>query len=207
MNLFLPKQPAFYDLFEQISQTLTDMANLFSVFIRDFKNFPEYSKKAHEIENRGDRLTHEVINRLNKTFITPFDREDIYMLAQEMDDIIDLIENVVHNIDLYKITEKHSALEKFAALIQDAAAQMATLLKCLRDLKYTAEFSQAKINIHNLEDRGDEIFTTSISELLNNGGDAVYIIKQKDILEGLEHVLDKFQQVSDIIEGIVVKSS
>ena len=207
MGFFLPKKVVFFDLLKDVSADLKEIAALFGEFARDFRDIEKYAHKAKEIERKADLKTHEVINRLNKTFITPFDREDIYLLAHELDDIIDLIENVMHNIKLYQITRKIAAIDEFAPLIFEAADYLQKLLECLQKQKYTQEFLNIKIKIHELEDKGDETFRKGIGSLFQEEKDPIFILKLKDILESLEDVMDKYQHVSDIIEGIIVKSS
>lgn len=207
MNFFFPKQVIFFDLLKDMTQETQRIATLFAEFSSNFNNFEVYSKKAKEIEHDADHKAHAIIDWLNKTFITPIDREDIYLLTHELDDIIDLIENVIHNIDLYQLTKKISAIDEFVPIISSAANNLVELVEHLRDLNYTPQFKKMIINIHELEDRGDEIFSKSISKLFREEQDPVFIVKAKDILEDLENVMDKYQRVSDIIESIVVKSS
>lgn len=206
MSIFFPKQVIFFDLLKDLSSDLKDIAALFEEFAEHFQNFTSYSKKAKECEKKADLSTHKIIDKLNKTFITPFDREDIYLLAHNIDDIVDLIENVIHNIELYGLKQKVDAIEEFAPLILEAAHALDMLLDCLRKRDYSDAFVNIKIKIHELEDKGDEIFGRAISKLFQEESDPIFVIKLKDILESLENVMDKYQTVSDIIEGIVVKS-
>lgn len=206
MRFFMPKQIIFYDLLLKVSKTLQEMADLFAEFTRNFKNFGEYVKKAKDLEHKADSETHEIIEKLNKTFITPFDREDIYMLAHQMDDIIDLMEDVIHNICIYQIKEKFTPMDEFAKLIVEASKCLDKLLHHLQKQKHTEELVAMKIRIHELEDKADAIFNSATTEMFKNGGDPIEIMKRKDILEGMEDTMDEFQRVSDLIEGIVVKS-
>lgn len=206
MSIFFPKQVIFFDLLKDLSSDLKEIAALFEEFAEHFQNFTSYSKKAKECEKKADLSTHKIIDKLNKTFITPFDREDIYLLAHNIDDIVDLIENVIHNIELYGLKQKVDAIEEFAPLILEAAHALDMLLDCLRKRDYSDAFVNIKIKIHELEDKGDEIFGRAISKLFQEESDPIFVIKLKDILESLENVMDKYQTVSDIIEGIVVKS-
>lgn len=206
MKFLSPKKEVFFDLFRDESAVLGEMVALFVEFGAHFKDFGEYSRRAKEIEHKGDAKTHEIIDRLNKTFITPFDREDIYLLAHELDDITDLIEDVIHNVELYHITRKVSAWAAFTPLIKEATEHVENLLEHLRKQKYTAELKNLIIKVHELEDKGDAVFAESIARLFAEERDPVEVVKQKDILEGLENILDKCQKVSDIIEGIIVKS-
>lgn len=207
MQFFLPKQVIFFDLFKQVSQSLKEIVILFGELANNFNDFESYAQRAEEIEHRGDEKTHEIIDKLNKTFITPIDREDIHMLAGEMDDIIDLIENAINNIYIYKVTAPVPAIQEFARLMNQAAHFLEQLLACLEKQKYTKELVEVKIKIHELEDQADAAFERAMKELFANHTDPIVVIKLKDILECLEHIMDKFQKVADLIEGIMVKSN
>lgn len=206
MSIFLPKQSVFFEDLSQLNSYLQDIVKLFSKFAAEFKDFSNYAVKAEEIEHLGDAKTHEIIDKLNKTFITPIDREDIYLLSHQLDDIIDLVEHVIHNIHIYGITQKFPGLDAFTPLMLEASREMGTMLGCLQKLKYSKELAEVKIRIHVLEDRADETFTEAIKNLFATETNPIAIIKLKDVLECLEHVMDKYQTVCDIIEGIVVKA-
>lgn len=207
MRLFKPKQAAFFDLFKDFTQSLRAIAGLYGRFAADYKDFETYAAKAKDLEHEADEKTHKIIEHLNKTFITPFDREDIYMLAHELDDTVDLIENVIHSVFIYHLTEKNPAIGLFAPIIEQGAEYTEKLVVCMEAQKYTKELVDAKIAMHALEDRGDEIFDQAIGQLFDKEKDAISLIKQKYIIERLEKIADKYQKISDIIEGIIVKSS
>lgn len=207
MGLFLPKQVVFFDLLLGVTQNLIEMVELLDQFGKNFNNFEQYSARAKEIEHKADVRTHEIIDKLNKTFITPIDREDIYLLAHQLDDIIDIVENVICNVYLYKVTKKFNAIEKFIPVIKEAGFYLRDLLLCLKQQKYTDELVTVKIKIHALEDKADTFFAEAIGNLFVQEKDPIMIIKMKDILENLEAVMNKFQKVADIIEGIIVKST
>lgn len=207
MGFFLPKQVAFFDLMIQVSDSLIDMVELLDEFNKDFKDFEKYSVRAKEIESQADQKTHEIIDQLNKTFITPIDREDIYLLAHELDDIVDLVESVIQNVRLYNVTNKIDAFGEFVPVIKEAGYCLKELLLAFQKQKYNEELLNVKIKIHNLEDKGDAIFAKAISKLFTEEKDPINVIKFKDILENMENTMDKFQKVADIIEGILVKST
>jgi uncharacterized protein len=204
---FMPKQLVFQDLLKAIHHNVAEIVSLFESFSREFTNFEEYSRKAEVIEHLGDTKTHEIINKINKTFITPFDREDIYVLAHELDDIVDLIESVIHNVYIYEITGNIHGVEKFTPLISEASVCLERLIDHLYEQKYTPELHIVIKKIHEIEDAGDAVFDEAVRKLFKEERDPIRVIKCKDILEGLEDVLDKYKKVSDIIEGIIVKSS
>lgn len=207
MKFFLPKQKIFFDLLRDINEQLKKMAELFSEFTAEFKNFDEYSKKAKEIEHAADTKTHEIINKLNSTFVTPLDREDIHHLAIELDDIIDLIENVIHNIAIYQISEKKEAMDDFAKLISEASHCLNDLIDHLEKQKDSASLNESIIKIHSLEDQGDLIFQKAMISLFKEEQNAVDIIKWKDLLEDMENIMDRYQEISDTMHAIIVKSS
>src|SRR5690606_3100698 len=143
---------------------------------------------------------------LNKTFITPFDREDLYLLAHELDEIVDHIENVIHNIKLYEVKESTTALEKFGFIIVQASHDLEELVDHFQEQKRTEYLLKLKVKIHEAEDQGDEVYQEAIHKLFKEEKDPVAIIKWKDLLENLEQVMDQYQKVSDLIEGVIVKS-
>ncbi len=206
MSLFFPKQPEFFKDLHELNNHLQSMVKLFSEFVKEFSNFEQYSKQASDIEHLGDDKTHEIITKLNTSFITPIDREDIYLLAHQLDDIIDLVENVIHNVELYGVNKKFFGLEAFAPIMLKAGEEMGKMLAVMEKLKHTAELVEVKIRIHNLEDEADQIFAKAISQLFSTETNPITVIKTKDLLENLEQVMDKFQNVCNIIEGIVVKA-
>jgi uncharacterized protein len=181
------------------------MALNFYDLANSFKDFEDHARKAEDLEHKADDKTHEIVRELNQTFIIPFDREDIYKLAQELDDVVDLMENVISNIFVYGIKTKESALVDFAGLIKEASQTLVDLSACLQELKYTPRVLELKKKMHDLETEGDKVFRKTISEFFSNGHDPLRVIKWKDILEDLERVMDKYQEVGDTIEGIIVK--
>lgn len=207
MNPLLPRKPLFFDLFQKTSVCITEMAQLLQTFSREFSHFEKFSEQAKDIEHRGDSLCHEVMDELNKSFITPFDREDIYQLAHDLDDIIDALEDVIHNFELYNIQTKKNALGEFSELIVETAVSLEALIAYLPKQKNGSTFNELVVRIHELEDKGDTIFQKAISELFSGEQDPMLVMKWKDILEDLEKVMDTFQEISDTIKGIIIKSS
>jgi predicted phosphate transport protein (TIGR00153 family) len=181
------------------------MALNFHDLANSFRDFREHAERAEELEHEADDKTHEIIRALNHTFIIPFDREDIYKVSQELDDVVDLMENAISNIFVYGIKTKENALVEFADIIKESSQVLVDMSGCLSELKYTPRLRELKRKMHALESRGDRIFRKTISEFFANGHEPLRVIKWKDILEDLEHVMDKYQEVGDTIEGIIVK--
>ncbi len=207
MNFFLPKQPVFFDLFKKLTTSVVKIAQLFGELVDNFTNFEDFSRRAKEIEHQADATTHEIFDRLHSTFVTPLDREDIYLLAHEIDDIVDVIESVIQNIELYEIRSKQEVYGDFAKIIVSATSNLVTLIDHLEAQKDSISMNEEVIKIHGLEDQGDLLFQKSIRDLFKNEKDAIMLVKQKDILFGLEKTMDSYQRVADIIRGIIVKSS
>ena len=204
----MPQQPDFFKYFKELSGHIQDMASLFLSFSKDFNDFENYHIRAKEIEKRADDVTHKMIARLNQSFIVPFDREDLYALTKKMDDLVDLPENVVNRIYLYEIKEKRPFVDDFARLIKRAADELDELIvEAFTKQKPTKRINDYIIKIHELEDQADTVYHDAIKRLFVPGQDPIDLIKWKDILENLEHTMDLFQNVSDLIEGTIVKSN
>jgi predicted phosphate transport protein (TIGR00153 family) len=208
MKFLLPKEPAFSENFQKMSATLTEITAVFQEFARDFKDCEGYWRRCKSIEHKADEIAHGIISLINKSFITPFDREDIYQLIHEFDDIIDLIENTVHNIYLYDVCDKKPFVDEFAHLIGRATIALNRLLiEVFEKQKYTDSLWKLIRELHDLEDEGDIIYQRSIRTLFQEEKDPIAVIKWKDILNTLEHIMDVFQNMSNTVEGIVVKGS
>jgi len=207
LSFLMPKQPVFFELFGQLGQKVEDISNLFAELTKaETGQIDQYVTKAVDIEHAADEITHEIVNQLNKTFVTPFDREDIYNLAEELDDIIDRLEDVIHNLAIYHVDLKEKFLADFGALIVKDGLAINELSKLLKTQKYSESFRQLILKIHLIEDEGDKIFLNFMSALFENGQNPVDIIKLKALAEGLEEVIDKFQKASNVCENILVKS-
>jgi len=208
MKFLLPKEPAFAERFKAMSECLTEITSVFEEFVANYRDFDHYWHRSKEIEHKADVITHDIISLLNKSFITPFDREDIYQLIHEYDDIIDLLENTIHNIYLYEVPDKRAFVDDFSALIGKAAKALINLLQGLFEKKKHMESIWKLIReIHDLEDEGDLIYHRELRSLLNGEKDPILIIKWKDILTTLERIMDVYQNISNTVEGIIVKSS
>ena len=158
-------------------------------------------------EKEADEARRLLIDELNRTFITPFDREDIYRLVHRLDDIIDLIENAIHSVYLYNLDQKKYFFDEFATFSREATEKLNQLIaECFRAQKYTPLIGELIRSLHDLEDKGDLVYAESLQKLFSEEKDPVNIIKWKDVLFVLETIMDVYQAVSNTVEGIVVKS-
>ena len=171
------------------------------------RSYPERADLARDIlicEQEGDRITHDIIQRLNQTFVTPIDREDIYALSSALDDIVDYTEEVADYLGLYKIEAPMQQAQDLAEVLHLASRQISEALPRLRGFK---DLSHYTVEINRLENDGDRIVREAIASLFDNGIDPMVVIRWKDIFERLENAIDSTERVANIIEGIVIKNS
>ena len=203
-SVLAPRDREFFDLFEEAGGNILRAAGLLEEMLRDF---PERNELARDIlicEQDGDRVTHDIIQRLNQTFVTPIDREDIYELASALDDVVDYTEEVADYLGLYNIEAPMVQSQQLAKVLHACARQIAEAMPRLRGFK---DISHYTVEINRLENDGDRITREAIASLFNNGIDPMVVIRWKDIFERLEEAIDSCERVANILEGIVIKNS
>ncbi len=207
MFSLIPKEMIFFDLFEEAAKNAHQGAVALVDLLEDFRNVPEKVKRIKDIEHAGDKITHTTIEKLNQTFITPLDREDIHELICRHDDIIDLIDSAVARMHLYKIDKPTEDAKALARVLVKATHIIIELLPKMRNLKLSSSLLQDCIAIHTQENEGDRIQQHALASLFENGQDPIYIIKWKDIYEELEAATDRCEDVANVIESIVLKNA
>ena len=203
-SVLAPRDREFFDLFEEAGGNILRAAGLLEEMLRDF---PERNELAREIlicEQEGDRITHDIIQRLNQTFVTPIDREDIHEIASALDDVVDYTEEVADYLGLYKIEAPMSQAQDLAKVLHAASRQIAEAMPRLRGFK---DISHYTVEINRLENDGDRITREAIASLFDTGIDPMVVIRWKDIFERLEEAIDATERVANILEGIVIKNS
>src|SRR3954469_14602380 len=203
-NVIAPRDREFFDLFEEAGGNIVRATDLLEQMLRDY---PDRSQLARDIlicEQEGDRITHDIIRRLNETFVTPIDREDIYALASALDDIVDFTEEVADYLGLYKIEAPMEQAQDLARVLHQSARQISKAMPRLRGFK---DISHYTVEINRLENDGDRITREAIASLFDNGIDPMVVIRWKDIFERLEEAIDATERVANILEGIVIKNS
>ena len=194
----------FFDLFERAAANIVAAAELLEQMLREY---PEQAGLAAEIlacERAGDQITHEVIRRLNRTFVTPIDREDILELASALDDIVDYTEEVADYLGLYKIEAPMEQAQRMAEVLHAATVQLALAIPRIRGFK---DIGDQTVEVHRLENVGDQIVREAIASLFEYGTDPMVVIRWKDIFERLENAIDSTERAANILEGIVIKNS
>ena len=204
----LPREYQFFDLFDKMADASVDAARLFKQFATAGTFDEAANEKMREIEHLCDDITHEIIDKLNRTFITPFDREDIYALAHRFDSVVDIIHAITKRMLLYNLHNSiNEDLTRFSGLIEQSVKALATAVRGLRNLKNGKIISEACIEINRLENLGDHLRDETIGKLFDNSLDPLYIIKWKDIFQDAERALDQCEDVANIIESIMVKQA
>ncbi len=201
---FRPVEATFYDLFTEAANHLVVGADLVAGLLDPSNDQQELVKKMHDAEHDADETTHSIINLVNSTFITPFDREDIYALASGLDDIMDYMDEVVDCAVLYGVDEFPQYFAGQVEILQQAAKLTAEAMPRLRTMKDLKEFW---IEINRLENEGDRNHRRILADLFNGNYKAIQVLKLKDIVESVEHAIDGFEEVANTIEQIAVKES
>lgn len=181
-----------------------DASRLLTEMMGDHQNYAEYARDIKAIEHACDELTHSISTSLNKSFITPFDREDIYMLSGALDDIVDLINGVSRAMVDYDLRESTPHARDFARVIQNMAVELHEIMKML---SRPNGITPRLVEIHRLENEGDDIYHRAIAELFRRKTDALTVIKWKDVYEKLEAAVDRCESVSNIIESVIIKNA
>ena len=200
----VPQRREFYDLYNQAAANNVAIARLLVRLLDGFPNDRDtLARDIKEAEHEGDRLTHEVVDLLNRTFVTPFDRDDMYRLASALDDICDHIDEATGNILGYGVTQIRANARQQGTVIERAATKLQEAVAKLEGFK---DSRRELIELRELEDEGDRLNREGIAELFASGADAVSIIRWKDIHEQLEEAVDACENAADVLEAILVKN-
>lgn len=202
--VFFPKKVDFFELFDKAIDNLSKAADTLVAMFKDYSDAEAKTRIIHDLEQEGDILTHDIMKELNKTFLTPIDREDIHALASRIDDVLDLIWACVDRMSVYKIEKPTREAISIAEDLQMTAGILKKVIHELRE-KYYSHVQEHCIEINRLENRVDRQYRDALGELLNNATDPVYIIKWKDIYQLLEDASDRCEDIANILEGIVLK--
>ena len=202
---FAPKDRVFFDLLSESGRNAVRAADLLQEMIKTWPDGAEgLNREILKTEQEGDRITHDIIRRLNSTFVTPFDREDIYGLATKVDDVVDYIEEAGDFLGLYQIEAPMQQAIALADVLVGCCGELSTALDGLRGFK---DLDSHLIEIHRLENDGDRISRDAVASLFANGIDPMVVIRWKDIFAVLEEAIDATEKAAQILEGIVIKNS
>ena len=202
----IPKDESFFDLFEQQAAILRDAAGVLVEATSRLETLPERAKRLERLEHDGDQLTHELMAKLNRTFITPFDREDIHRLVSDLDDVLDLMEAVTERFILFKIRQIMPPAVAIAKVIQQQVEELHRVLPKLRRMRHEQVMPHC-IEINRLENVGDRLLRDAFAMLFDGAPDPIVVIKWRELYELLEMATDKCEDVANTIEGLVLKNA
>ena len=202
---FVPREEKFFDLFIDSARNMVKTARGLDELLGNWENVGVKVAEITELEHEGDSITHQIAALLHRSFITPFDREDIALLAHTMDDITDFIHAAADAIFIYKVDKPTQRAKELAEIIVQAAYEVekaVILLKKRSDLKKVMEHC---IELNRLENRADKIYRAALGELFDDNEDTIYIIKWREIYEHMESATDRCEDVANVLEGVALK--
>lgn len=200
----VPKDDTFFDLFSEAGQNTLRSAQMLNEMVSAWPEDLGLDREILISEQEGDRITHEIIQRLNSTFVTPIDREDIYDLATQLDDVVDYVEEAADFLGLYQIEAPMSQAIELTGILVGCCEQLAQGLEFLPTFKNLDKYW---IEIHKLENDGDRVSRDAVASLFSNGIDPMVVIRWKDMFAVLEKAIDATETAAHILEGIVIKNS
>jgi uncharacterized protein len=202
-HLFAPKEREFFDLFEEAGANIVRASELLARLLEEWPDHGELAREVRDCEHEGDRITHDIVQRLNQTFVTPIDREDIYALASSLDDIVDFIEEVSDFLGLYRIEATMDKAIEMGQILHESARAIAGAIPRLRTFKDIRHYT---VEVNRLENEGDRVLRDALASLFETGIDPMLVIRWKDIFERLEDAIDSTERTANILEGIVIKN-
>jgi uncharacterized protein len=200
----IPRDTKFFDLFAELSGNLTEGAKLLRTILTDPRDLSMRVSQVQAIEHKGDKATHAIITKLNQSFITPFDREDIHRLASSLDDVLDFVNSAALRLVMYKIVTPPPVSSELAGLIVLQCEELAKAVSLLEKNGHVMEHCE---EVNRLEDMADNVSRRAIADLFENEKDPIQLIKLKELYEVLESATDKAEDAANVLEAIVVKST
>jgi len=199
----IPRDEQFYDLFQQLAGRLSRAAALLNQLFREPQRRAEHVQAIKAAEHEADGITHEIIDRLDRTFITPFDREDIHALASKLDEVVDLLDGAARRVEIFQITEVHPPAVRLSEVVVRAAAQIEDAVRHMKDGKIV---SVKAFELKKLEEEGDAIYHESMGALFQREHDAITVIKWKELYDKVEDALDQAEDVTNVLQSIALKN-
>ena len=200
----LPRDEKFYDMFTELATRLTASATLLHELFMSPGELSAKVSKIKGLEHEADNLTHDIIDRIDRTFVTPFDREDIHALASELDDVIDLIDGTARRATIFRIQQTRPAAVVLAEVLARAAS---TVEEGVRDMKSSKHVYAISEKLKMLEEEGDAVYHDAMGALFAEGGDALEVVKWKDLYDKIEDALDQCEDVGNVLQSIALKNA
>ena len=202
---FIPKGEKFFDLFEKSVRNMVEAAQGLKILVDNWENVDKRVDEITELEHEGDTIIHQIIAQLHRTFVTPFDREDIALLAHSLDDVTDFIHATCNAMHIYKVNSPGQRTKELADIIVQATTEVE---KALPKLRHYSELNQILghcVEINRLENMADRVFRSAMAELFNDSTDTAHIIKWREIYEHMEEATDRCEDVANVLEGVALK--
>jgi hypothetical protein len=201
----IPKEEKFFDLFEELVNKIEEGGELFLDMVKHYEYADQKIAKLKELEHEADEITRRTYEKMHKTFLTPIDREDIYHLVNKMDSILDMVEASATRMSLYKVKVPAMEIIEQAKILNNAIKKVKNIIYAMRNMKNAKMILDNCVEIHTLENEGDVVMRMTISHLFECEKDPIELIKWKEIYERIEQSIDICEDVSNIVEGIVLK--
>jgi len=204
MVRMIPREAKFFDMFADLSRNITEGAKLLQDILQHSRDAESRVKQLQEIEHRADDITHAIITKLNQTFITPFDREDIHRLASSLDVVLDFVNAAAVRLTLYRIFDPPPAASELAGLIVQQSEELAIGVSLLQNNQNVLEHC---VEVNRLENEADRVSRKAIAELFEHEKDPIQLIKLKELYEVLENATDKAEDAANVLEAVALKSA
>ena len=202
---FLPKNERFYVLLHDGARNLVDAAEALCDLVGHYDNLQMKSEHITELEHNGDTITHNIVNLLHKTFVTPIEREDIALLAERMDDVMDYIEGAATAMRIYKIAQPTERSREIADIVRLMTVKLEQAISHLREQRRLRDILPYCVEVNRLENVADDIYRKAIAELFEDEASAAEIIKWREVYEQMEQATDRAEDVANVLEGIVLR--
>lgn len=201
----IPREHKFFDLFEKSARNMVRAAQSLKELVDDWENVGEKVGEINELEHEGDRITHQIMEQLNRTFVTPFDREDINTLAHTLDDVTDFIKAASDTMLIYKVERPGPKAKELAEIILQATNEVESAVPLLRCRGELLKVLKQCVEINRLENMADTVYHSALAELFDDTSDIVRIIKWREIYEQMESATDRCEDVANVLEGVALK--
>jgi predicted phosphate transport protein (TIGR00153 family) len=201
----IPREEKFFDLFEELVNKIEEGGELFLDMVQQYEYSEPKIVRLKELEHEADVITHRTYEKMHKTFLTPIDREDIYDLVNKMDSVLDMIEASAARMSLYKVKEPAREIVDQAKILNKAIKKIKFIVHAMRNMKNADMIIDACVEVNTLENEGDIVLRMTMARLFEHEKDPIELIKWKEIFERIEEAIDVCEDVSNIVEGIVLK--
>lgn len=207
MFSLIPRDMAFFALFDKAAATLTEATDAYHAMVNDMANYTRRLEKIRQLEHEGDENVRKTLEKLDRTFITPFDRDDIYRLMKRVDDVIDCLDAAAKRFQYYRITKPTPWLLRQCDVLQRSGRAVGAAVPMLRNMKRPDELRRLLLDVQNLEKEGDDHHHAAIAELYDTSPDFAHVMKWKEIYDLTEKAIDRCEDIANVVHGIIFKNT